>query len=285
MSQPFPTFFGHSATSCRVTGFTLIELLVVVAIIAILAALLMPALKSVRESAYQIRCASNLRQLGLGVSLYANDHDGWLPQVIVQNVAPDWLPNEFWFGERFVGPYLERTGTTGIVEASEMHGALRCPATRRPRRTDGSDYGTYGFNSQLVGYINGAWDSYQNTLQAQVSRQSERVMIVDGCDFAFNPGGWITSPDSYSPPAGSWDDKAVADGGLNTGWTPMPAPYLGQWSTTMASNRHRFQYVNSGGGSQPTGLTNLLFMDGHVRASHDTAEESRTGTALFGRGY
>lgn len=55
-------------------GFTLIELLVVIAIIAILAGMLMPSLKSARDTARRAQCTNNLKQLSLGVELYANDY-------------------------------------------------------------------------------------------------------------------------------------------------------------------------------------------------------------------
>ncbi|MGB8168907.1 MAG: prepilin-type N-terminal cleavage/methylation domain-containing protein [Chthoniobacteraceae bacterium] len=69
----------RSASGSPRGAFTLVELLVVVAIIAILAALLLPVLETVRSQARSGACISNLRQIGAGIALYAADHDGQIP--------------------------------------------------------------------------------------------------------------------------------------------------------------------------------------------------------------
>ena len=105
-------------------AFTLVELLVVVAILALLAALLIPSLGNVRASAQARTCTSNVRQLGVACMLYANDHDGEI--AIIRN-SP--APLATWQDLIHDEGYLD--GIKGVGRAARELDVFYCPARSR----------------------------------------------------------------------------------------------------------------------------------------------------------
>jgi prepilin-type N-terminal cleavage/methylation domain-containing protein len=108
----------------RRTGFTLIELLVVIAIIAILAAILFPVFAESRESARQITCINNMKQLGTAMRLYLTDYDEtWFPAFVSERIPTHPNPYKTWLG----------FDTTNAGRIGCFYGDTTQPAVRPPR--------------------------------------------------------------------------------------------------------------------------------------------------------
>jgi prepilin-type N-terminal cleavage/methylation domain-containing protein len=112
-------------------AFTLIELLVVIAVIAILAALLLPALASAKAQSLKTQCASNLKQLGLGITLFADDNNQTFPPAGLQS-AVDQQSWDCWINRYIGGQNSAAELSVGVLDVESTPRVLRCPADTGP---------------------------------------------------------------------------------------------------------------------------------------------------------
>lgn len=287
--------FGRPDAQCKSQAalpkaFTLVELLVVIGIIAVLISILLPSLNKARQSALSIKNLSNLKQIGLGLEMYRNEHKRYPVAAMPATVPP--TPRWRWVDALYV--YLKNTEifmSPGLDESERQRMKKPFAHTLNPDNSTNAStlyFGGYGYNWQYLG--NGRFKPTATVLNnrsifyatgTQIRATSETIAVADtrGCQtgYAAGEGVYVIDPPLQSLNMGSKGSRKSLDDPTTTGNYGYQGGNDGQNPKTGGERARPDERINQRVG--------VLFCDGHAEALTLKQLDDKNNDGVYDNGY